>query len=339
MLEKTMKTALTKKVNEWLGTIEDEDVRSTLENDLIITGGCFTSMILNEPVKDIDCYLRSKEAILKIAKYYIDLWNKDHPGQTNALGHESKVFVLDGANPDPEILKYYRIESIKDSASRMISNTPEDRVKIIFPSDGIVGDPSAASAKEELGVKYLPSPSEAIGEADETDADKMEEENGKNRKYHPVFLSTNAITLSTGVQVIVRFYGNPADIHDTYDFAHTKAYYDFGKKELVVPKEVYEATINKTLIYTGSKYPVCSVFRVRKFIERGWHINAGQLVKMAMQISELDLKDIDVLEEQLIGVDSLYFMNLIHQFRQKKMNDPEWELTVPYVISVIDKIF
>jgi hypothetical protein len=175
-----------------------------------------------------------------------------------------------------------------------------------------------------------------VTELDEIDA---EEEIKKEKKpYFPVFISSNAITLSNKIQIIIRFYGDPENIHDTFDFEHTRAYWTNGTKT-VIPNKVWETTINKVLVYTGSKYPVCSVFRLRKFIARGWKINAGQILKMAMQISELNLHDINVLEDQLIGVDSLYFMNLIEQFRKKKKNDPSWELTTDYIISIIDKIF
>jgi aryl carrier-like protein len=58
-----------------------------------------------------------------------------------------------------------------------------------------------------------------------------------------------------------------------------------------------------------------------------------------MQISALDLMNIDTLEDQLIGVDSLYFMRLIEQFRRMKEKNADWDLTPQYIISVIDKIF
>jgi hypothetical protein len=224
----------------------------------------------------------------------------------------------------------------------MIANTPSDRVKIIFPSDGIVGktqgDPNEVRADEELGTDHgFASNFEAVTEVDEVAADEIIEK--EKRAYFPVFMSTNAITLSNGIQIIVRFYGEPSQVHDTFDFVHTKAYYDIGDGKITVPKEVYEATVNKTLLYTGSRYPVCSVFRLRKFINRGWTINAGQILKMCMQISDLDLWDIDVLEEQLIGVDSIYFMQLIEQFRKQKEKNGNFEITTDYVLSVVDKIF
>jgi hypothetical protein len=89
----------------------------------------------------------------------------------------------------------------------------------------------------------------------------------------------------------------------------------------------------------GSKYPLCSIIRTRKFINRGWHINAGQYLKMCLQVNELDLNNIDVLEDQLIGVDSAYFMMLIDSIRNKQLTDDNFELNNSYIISIIDKIF
>jgi len=332
MLEKTMKQILTKKIKAWKATIEDTEIQRIIDKDLIVTGGCFTSMILNEAPKDYDCYFRTKESVLKVANYYVDKWNEEHGKKKNGAGYHSKVFVVDGDNPSQEVLEYFHVEDPNESRAVMMSNIQKGRVKIIYPSDGVVGDPEEIHASEELGTAV-----ENIGEIDEVKADEILEK--EKKEYFPVFISSNAITLSNGVQIVVRFYGEPSDIHDTYDFEHTKAYYDNKAKEVVIPKEVYEMVINKTLRYSGSRYPVCSLFRLRKFINRGWKINAGQILKIAMQVSELNLMDINVLEDQLIGVDSLYFMNLIHQFRKQKEKSPDFELTPNYIISIIDKIF
>jgi len=338
MLEKTMKQIIKKKINQWIETIDDDKVKYAIEKDLIITGGCFTSMIQNETPNDFDCYFRTKESILVVAEYYAKKWNEAHEGQENKIGYKTKIFVLDGANPSKEILSYFGVTDIKDSQAVMLSNCPPERIKMIFPSDGITGDPAEVNANEELGMGSSKIISETIiEELDETKADDIIKK--EKKKYFPVFISSNAITLSNGIQIVVRFYGEPDKIHETYDFEHTKAYYDNYNNTLDIPKIVYEHVINKTLRYSGSLYPVCSIFRVRKFIERGWTINAGQLLKMCFQISQLDLTDINTLEDQLIGVDSIYFMNLIEQFRRQQQEDPNFQITSGYVMSIVDKIF
>lgn len=307
MLERTMKQILNKKVNSWLETITNEEVVKAIKKDLIITGGCFPSMIQDVVPNDFDCYFATKESAVLVAQYYIDLCE----------GSSYDAFLIDGAT-DERATKYY---------------VSPDRVKIIVQSKGVVGDPNAVRASDEMGDNV----NELIKEIDETAADDIIAE--EKRQFFPVFMSSNAITLSNGIQLVVRFYGEPSAIHDTYDFVHTKAYWRYEDNELVIPTEVYECVINKTLIYTGSKYPVCSIFRVRKFINRGWKINAGQLLKMCMQVSELDLQDVAVLEDQLIGVDSMYFMRLISMFRDRQAKEDGFVLSTGYILSVIDKVF
>ena len=171
------------------------------------------------------------------------------------------------------------------------------------------------------------------------EADKTEEGETPKDPYRPVFLSSNAITLSDKIQLIVRFYGEAEEVHKNFDFLHCTNWYDYGTGELVLKPEALECLLNKELKYSGSRYPVCSVIRTRKFIKRGFHINAGQYLKMCFQISQLDLTNIDVLEDQLVGVDSSYFSMLIEGLRAKEENDPSFKVREDYLTSIIDKIF
>lgn len=74
---------------------------------------------------------------------------------------------------------------------------------------------------------------------------------------------------------------------------------------------------------------------MRKFIKRNWQINAGQILKMVWQTNELDLTDINVLRDQLTGVDVAYFSELIGKIREK---DPE-KVNAAYMIEIIDRMF
>jgi hypothetical protein len=91
----------------------------------------------------------------------------------------------------------------------------------------------------------------------------------------------------------------------------------------------------RELRYVGSKYPICSLVRIRKFVQRNWKVNAGQILKIAMQISKLNLEDINVLEDQLTGVDTAYFAQLIEKLKEK---DPA-KVDTAYLVELVDKIF
>ncbi len=163
--------------------------------------------------------------------------------------------------------------------------------------------------------------------------------NEQEEKYVPIFLTPNAITLSGKVQLVIRFYGKPDDIHKTYDFVHCMNYWLSRTGELVLNPEALESLLTKQLFYKGSEYPLCSILRTRKFIKRGWHINAGQYAKMCLQLNDLDLLDINVLKDQLAGVDIMYFMEVISAIEKMKADDDSFKLSSSYLIKIIDRIF
>lgn len=158
---------------------------------------------------------------------------------------------------------------------------------------------------------------------------------GQTEKHEPIYFSSNAITLSGQIQIIVRFFGPPQEVHKNFDFVHCTCYWTSWDKVLVTPEKALQAILTKELIYVGSKYPICSLIRIRKFIQRQWTINAGQILKMVMQASELDLKDPNVLQDQLVGVDSAYFMTLIKAIEDQKVE----RVSATYISTIIDRIF
>lgn len=174
-------------------------------------------------------------------------------------------------------------------------------------------------------------------EIEEALAEESESEN--KEKYRPRFITSNAITLSDKVQIVIRFYGEIEEIHKNYDFAHCTCAWSSWDNELFLPEKALECIINKELYYIGSKYPLCSIVRTRKYLERCYHINAGQYVKMCMQLNELDLKDVKVLEDQLTGVDTTYFQILIKALQEHQEKTGEQKVDSTYAISIINKLF
>ena len=56
---------------------------------------------------------------------------------------------------------------------------------------------------------------------------------------------------------------------------------------------------------------------------------------MMMQISELDLTNPAILQDQLTGVDSAYFIELMGKVKE---NDPE-KVNAAYLVEIIDRMF
>ena len=182
--------------------------------------------------------------------------------------------------------------------------------------------------------QIIQDPGDVEDAFEETKTTIVTEDDGRPR-YRPVFLSTNAITLSHKIQIILRFFGSPDELHENFDFVHCSNYWSSKDGELVLRQPALESLLARELRYVGSRYPVCSVIRLRKFINRGWRINAGQMLKMMMQIGDLDLHDPKVLEDQLTGVDVAYWTQLLTKLREK---DPD-KIDAAYLVEIIDRMF
>lgn len=300
--------ALNSKIEEWLKSLPPELAKKA-GKDLIVTGGAICSMFMGDKVKDYDFYFRTLETTEALARHYVTKFNE-----------ANQLKVTEGVIPyAPEV----RIEDVTN-----IKGNVERRVMLYMKSAGVAGEEQAEYAYFE----QYPDGDRAE-EFAESLAHDMNDDQGE--PYRPVFLSQNAITLSHGVQLVTRFYGEPNQIHENYDFVHAKCYFDYHSSDLVAPAEALEAMLSRTLVYRGSLYPVASIFRVKKFLERGWRISAGQLLKIMWQISEIDMKNRDVMREQLTGVDQAYMYQLIDALKD---SDPE-RINSSYIATIIDRIF
>ncbi|MDR1902556.1 MAG: hypothetical protein LBQ88_09785 [Treponema sp.] len=326
MKRKTMNAVITKKFNEWSDSIDDEEVKKLVKKNTIITGGCIASMINNEKVNDYDVYFTNQETVLSVARYYIRKFTE----KDNINGR--KIMIITGMElNDPnselgkEVAAHASLSDEDESKDKELLDFYEEhkggdetgRVFIFIRSVGIV-------AEKEIDLDDCENP---------LDEDIENTEDKDKPKYRPIFFSSNAISLSDKIQIVVRFYGDAKQIHENFDFIHATNYWTSEKGTIELNLDAYEACHNKELIYVGSKYPVCSLFRMRKFIGRGYTITAGEILKIAMNINEFDLTKVKVLRDQLIGVDSAYFNNLIDAIKSKEQIDRM------YITALVNKMF
>ena len=298
MKTKTINLTICKKFDEWVASITDLAVAEKVKAGTICTGGAIASMLLREPVNDFDFYFKDLATTKAVAEYYV-----------------SKM-----ARPD-------KGDGSKEKAALYVKTT-EDRVRIVIKSAGVLGE-------TEKAYQYFESrPPEASEEyVNNVLAAKADKE--AKPDYRPVFMSDNAISLSGDVQLVIRFYGEPDKIHENYDYQHATNYWTSWERSITLRTAALECLLTKELRYIGSKYPICSLIRARKFIQRDWTINAGQLLKISMQIHDLDLNNIEILQEQLAGMDLAYFSQVLELL---KLADPA-KINSAYLIEIIDRIF
>jgi len=314
---KTINSIICRKFDAWCESITDEQTCEMVKKNTVCTGGAIASMLMNEEVNDFDFYFRDFETVRAVAHYYVDQFKNNPPPRFADKIKETEIYV-----------------DISEDKAQMGMM----RAKVIVKSVGV------ASSEGDDGYKYFEGqPDGEAAQYIEKVLDNAEEaksatkEKSKEKpKYRPVFLSANAISLSDDVQVVVRFYGEPDQIHANYDYVHVTNYWTSWDRKVAVNQAALLSLMNRDLRYVGSKYPLCSLFRMRKFIKRGWNITAGQVLKMAVNLQQYNLMDVAVLEEQLTGVDVAYFNDLIKRLRE---NGSDTKVDENYLAELIDKLF
>lgn len=302
MQVKTIQKNIQSKLEEWLKTITDEALAKDVKENLLVSGGSITSMLLNEPVNDYDIYLMDIDVCKRLAKYYTQTFQ-----DVVIFDGREKQKLVDKYNDENDTIDGKLPIDRNNSFAISLRNLKDDQIKLYF--NGANGGMKVNDGIEEGKLNYT-----------------------------PLYFSPNAISLSHKLQIVLRFWGTAEQIHKTFDYIHATNYFTF-KEGLVRNLEAIESILTKQLKYQGSYYPVTSIIRAKKFIKRGFNIGAGELLKIMFQISQLDLTNPDVLEEQLIGVDVAYFDLIITALRNKMDSDKDFKLSAEYFNALIDRVF
>lgn len=343
MQSKLIKSVIAKKINKWAAAVEKEDpvVAKAIRENTVVMGGSICSMLMSEQPNDYDVYFRTKASASTIAGFYMQKFKniQDKKHCRSQEEGESPIHV-------PMYLKHVEnpngfkcfiksagvVDDRQDKAYQYFETHSSEEIQAFFGTDN---ENEAAGAELGDGDENITTPEGALEEGQKAAADR---EKNKN-EFKPVYITQNAITLSDDVQIVTRFYGDPEEILEYYDYEHCKMYYQSWDGRLKLGERPLECLLNKRLEYTGSYYPICSLFRMRKFMGRGWNINAGQIVKMAWQIHKLDLTNPEVLEEQLIGVDHAYFVEILAHLQGKMRLDGKSSIDETYLMELLDKYF
>ena len=291
---KTVVENIENKMAAWIKTLP-EDLRYEVKFDYIVTGGAIASMLQGDLPNDYDIYFKTPEVALKVAGHYLDELN-------------------------------FRDQN--DKVSEIKAEIVDNHVVIMIKSAGIIEENTDIGDYEYFETSE-PGAVEQYFSKWALNKPKREKE---KETFRPAYITSNAITLHDGIQIIIRFCGQPEEIHKNFDYIHCTNWYTHSSG-LELKPEALEAILAKELKYVGSLYPVCSIFRMRKFIKRGWSITAGEMFKMVYDASRLDLNNYNVLKDQLIGVDAAYFNEVLTVIKDKESLDRT------YLFEIMNRVF
>jgi hypothetical protein len=151
--------------------------------------------------------------------------------------------------------------------------------------------------------------------------------------FETVFESINAITLKRPstrsrkvwtIQLITRFHGDPYKVMSEFDFTITQGCYSFNTGEFDFGERFFGDLAARKLVYLGSSnYPICAMYRTKKYSERGYKLPGSTIMHIALSIVRLEIKTYKDLKEQLMGIDTMYLQGLLN-------NDPNFKDELPY---------
>jgi hypothetical protein len=136
--------------------------------------------------------------------------------------------------------------------------------------------------------------------------------------FKEVYKSDSAITYTSSItgsriQIIYnpKIIGNVFDIINKFDFTICMCAYNFANLSFYCAKNYLTDNISKRLVFNiNTPYPISSLYRLQKYIKKGYKFSGIDSVKMALTINSLHIKTINDLKDQLQGVDTLALKDL-----------------------------
>lgn len=113
------------------------------------------------------------------------------------------------------------------------------------------------------------------------------------------------------VQVITRFTGSPEEVLNTFDFTCVMGLWNFREGKFYAHEFFLRDVARRRLVYSNkSQYPICALYRTKKYVERGYEFPGSTLVAISLAIHSLQLNTYKDLKDQLLGIDTSMFKEI-----------------------------
>lgn len=128
-----------------------------------------------------------------------------------------------------------------------------------------------------------------------------------------------------------KFFEQPSEIFNTFDFSVCTGAYDFKINDFVFDERFFQHNSQKILKFNeNTAYPIVSALRVQKYIDKGYSISKPEYIKIMLTINQLKINTYEELKEQMGG---MYGVNY-----DKLFNDIEGEFNICKIISKISDL-
>ena len=111
-----------------------------------------------------------------------------------------------------------------------------------------------------------------------------------------------------------------AALLDEFDFTVCMGAFYFSDEMFCLSDRFLLDLSRKELKFNvNAKYPLSSLFRVRKYLSKGYTISGTDIIKIGLSINNLDMKTYSDLKDQLLGIDTAFLQELTD-----KLMSPEY---------------
>lgn len=132
---KTIRKIISTKIEEWLNSITNEELKKALKKDIIVSGGCITSLLNSEVVNDYDVYIKTYKTLKNVIEYY-------------TIGNKI-ITVLEGNYKSSYVIN----EDTDNAYASSIRNLKDNQIKLFFN-----GNPGHKTGVENKNEDYSYKP-------------------------------------------------------------------------------------------------------------------------------------------------------------------------------------
>jgi hypothetical protein len=131
---------------------------------------------------------------------------------------------------------------------------------------------------------------------------------------------------------------NPKNIIEQFDYSVCMGAYDLDTQEFTLNENFLEHIARRELYYNiKGKYPLASLFRLRKYFKKGYTISGTEIIKLGLSINNLNIKDYRELKQQLEGIDTLFLEQLTNKLLTSEYANKKYDFNE--FLNLVDEYY
>ena len=111
-------------------------------------------------------------------------------------------------------------------------------------------------------------------------------------------------------QIIKIYTGTPKDVIAKFDFTVCQAAWSEQDKFTFGDGFFHHLAQRRLVVNVGTEFPISTLFRVRKYLRRGFTLSGIESIKLGLAIQKLEIKTTKELRRQIMGIDTLFLREL-----------------------------